>query len=170
MSLLTTLQGAVPFLNRRRPSLPREDMLSLCPVRNPVITWETHGQEDGDASTAGIVLTVPRREDGWGKWLARWLHVPTGKRIELDEFGAQVWGMCDGTHTVEQLVKYTCEIYRLNRRQGEISVVAFMRMLTQRRLVGFLTKEKGVTHGGAKPGGGAKPKRSKRSGSARRRN
>ena len=67
--------------------------------------------------------------------------MPDRKTIELDEFGAEVWELCDGTHSVEQLVKHTCGKYKLNRRQGEVSVVAFMRMLTQRRLIGFAPKK-----------------------------
>lgn len=173
MSFLKSLEEAIPLLRRRKPSLPREDMLTLRPVRNPVITWEAPSvsvEEDDGETPPGVVLTVPRRDDRWARWLARWLQVPGGKRIELDEFGGQVWALCDGTHTVEQLVKFTCENYKLNRRQGEISVVAFMRMLAQRRLVGFLTKEKGGTHGSGRPDGAAKSKRPKRTGGARRRN
>lgn len=169
MSLLTKMQESVPFLNRRRPSLPREEMLTLRPVRNPVVTWETPAPDEADERPAGVVLFVPRREDGWGQWLARWLQVPSGKKIELDEFGGEVWEMCDGSHTVDQLVRHTGEKYKLNRRQSEISVVAFMRMLAQRRLIGFATKGKGATHGSPDAGGGAKPKRAKRAGAARRR-
>lgn len=171
MSFLTAVQQSIPFLNRRKGTLPREDMLSLRPVRNPVIIWETvgatsaplgSGGDDDDKPKPTTVLTVPRRDVKWSRWLARWLDVPTGKRIELDEFGAEVWTLCDGANTVEQLVKFTCSTYKLNRRQGEISVVAFMRMLAQRHLVGFLAKENGVAHDSAKPRKGAKPKRSKR--------
>jgi hypothetical protein len=175
VSLLTKVQGAVPFL-RRKPSLPREDMLTLRPQRNPAVTWEDIGlSDDPDAAAPGAVLTVPRRDDGWRNWLARRLGVPNDKKVELDEFGAQVWNLCDGAHTVEQLVKFTCDNYKLNRRQGEISVVAFMRMLAQRRLIGFATlgaamKGKGAAHGSAKPGGNAGTKRTKRTGGARRRN
>jgi hypothetical protein len=150
-------------------------MLSLRPVRNPVISWDEpnaggSGSEDEDAGRPAVVLTVPRRNDGLSGWLARRLMVPTGKRIELDEFGGAVWAKCDGAHTVEQLVRDTCENYKLNRRQGEISVVAFMRMLAQRKLVGFVQGEKGVSHGSPGPAGGAKPKRPKRTGASRRRN
>ena len=92
---------------------------------------------------------MPRRQDRLGRLLGRVFPMPDRKTIELDEFGAEVWEMCDGAHSVEQLVTHTCGKYKLNRRQGEVSVVAFMKMLTQRRLIGFPTKEgeKGTPHG-----------------------
>lgn len=189
MSFLTSVQQSIPFLKRRKSTLPREEMLSLRPVRNPVVIWESpelnaglvpeeNGTTEGDSPPAednsrpkpAIVLTVPRRDVKWSRWLARVLDVPTGKRIELDEFGGEIWLLCDGANTVEQLVKFTCSTYKLNRRQGEISVVAFMRMLAQRHLVGFLAKENGVVHDNAKSVQSSRPKRSKRQSHAVRRN
>ncbi len=166
MSLLTRLQTYVPFLGGRKKGLPREEMLSLRPMRNGAVTWEPlpEAPDEADAPPK-VVLSVPRRDDGLAARLARWLQVPGSKTIELDEFGGQIWALCDGAHTVEQLVKFTCETYKLNRRQGEISVVAFMRMLAQRRLVGFVKAQKGTTHGSSNA---VKPQRRKRG--ARRRN
>lgn len=167
MSLLTRLQGYVPFLGTRKNALPREDMLSLRPVRNSAVTWEPLPETADDEPPAPpkVVLNVPRRADGAAALLARWMQVPGSKKIELDEFGGQIWALCDGAHSVEQLVKFTCETYKLNRRQGEISVVAFMRMLAQRRLVGFVKGQKETSHGSSNAG---QPQRRKRG--ARRRN
>ena len=142
MSFLASFQAriqALPFL--KKPSLPRSEMLTLRPQRNPVIQWVPKPLPEGEeaeAARGGVVLTVPRREETpWGKWMTRLLSLPNTKTIELDEFGGQVWEQCDGTRSVEQLVQFTCARYKLNRRQGEVSVVQFMRMLAQRRLVGF---------------------------------
>ena len=49
--------------------------------------------------------------------------------------GSDVWEMCDGELTVDALTKAVCAKYRLNRRQGEASVTAYMRMLAERRLL-----------------------------------
>ncbi len=114
--------------------MPRERLLALRPARAGEVTWE---RKPEDAPAPGAALTVPRREQGLRRVVARVLKVPATRTIELDEFGAKIWEQCDGTSTVEQLVQFTCREYTLNRRQGEVSVVAFMRMLAQRGLIGF---------------------------------
>ena len=132
-------------MNRAKGSLPRSEMLALRPLRNQAIAWTA--KPDGE--TPGAQLTVPRRDDKLGQILGRLFQIPPTKTIELDEFGAAVWAKCDGTHSVEQLVSFTSSAYKLNRRQAEVSVVSFMRMLAQRRLIGLSktsSKEKGTVH------------------------
>ena len=128
------VQEALPFLGKRRAGLPRERLLALRPARAGEVTWEL---KPPDAPAPGAALTVPRRDEGLRRLLARVLQVPGTRTIELDEFGTKIWEQCDGNRTVEQLVQFTCREYTLNRRQGEVSVVAFMRMLAQRGLIGF---------------------------------
>ncbi|MBV9851633.1 MAG: PqqD family protein [Armatimonadetes bacterium] len=173
MSLIGTLQKYLPFGGK--PTLPRGETLALRPVRNRAVTWESLREEEpsGDEEAAGeteggVRLIVPRRQDRLGRFLGRVFPVPNQKTIELDEFGAEVWQMCDGAHTVEQLVTHTCGKYKLNRRQGEVSVIAFMKMLAQRRLIGFLTKET-VKEKERPHANHNRPQRQRRAGRARRR-
>ena len=137
------LKQYFPFLNRAKGSLPRGEMLALRPVRTAAVAWELKA----DADAPGVQITVPRREDKMGQVLSRLFQIPATKTIELDEFGAAVWEKCDGKHSVEQLVTFTATAYKLNRRQAEVSVVSFMRMLAQRRLIGLTQNtEKGTGH------------------------
>lgn len=133
MNILESLQQAIPFLQKNQAGLPRGEMMALKPLRSRDIEWE-QGEE---GSAAGMKLIVPRREDRLGQIIARVFKIPESRTIELDEFGAQVWARCDGQHSVEQLIEFTCSEYKLNRRQGEVSIVAFMKMLAQRRLIGI---------------------------------
>jgi Coenzyme PQQ synthesis protein D (PqqD) len=173
---LASLRNTIPFL--RKATLPREDTLALHPVRNPVILWkpkepaesaEEDSATDEDPLNAGVVLTVPRRarEDYLNRLLNRLFHTPSSKTIELDEFGGKIWSQCDGKHSVAELVSYTCTEYKLNRRQAEVSVIQFMKMLSQRRLVGFTSGGRGSAHGSSQPG----PRSGKRrtSGASKRR-
>ena len=132
-SISAKLAQYFPFLHRRTSSLPRGEMLALRPLRNITVTWEMKT----DAETPGATLTMPRRESGYTQILSRIFQIPATKTIELDEFGAAVWEKCDGKHSVENLVGFTSRTYKLNRRQAEVSVVSFMRMLAQRRLIGL---------------------------------
>ena len=128
------LKQYFPFLDRtKNSSLSRSEMLALRPLRNQTIAWTMKPAEE----TPGAHLTVPRREDKFGQVMSRIFQIPSTKTIELDEFGAAVWEKCDGRHSVEQLVSFTAAAYKLNRRQAEVSVVSFMRMLAQRRLIGL---------------------------------
>jgi len=136
------LKQYFPFLNRAKGALPRGEMLALRPLRNVSVAWEPKPE------TVGVQLTVPRRDDKLGQLLGRVFQVPSTKTIELDEFGSAVWEKCDGKHSVEQLVVFTASAYKLNRRQAEVSVVSFMRMLAQRRLIG-LDKSKSESGGTA---------------------
>jgi len=141
MSKISLSKLDFPFLNRKNGSLPRGEMLALRPLRNQAIAWEMKT----DAETPGANLTVPRREDKFGQIVSRIFQVPSTKTIELDEFGAAVWEKCDGRHSVEQLVVFTSNAYKLNRRQAEVSVVSFMRILAQRRLIGLETAKPNTT-------------------------
>ena len=141
MSIQSRLAGYFPFLNRAKGSLPRGEMLALRPLRNRSVVWSMKPDEE----TPGAQLAVPRRDDKLGQIVGRLFQLPSTKTIELDEFGAAVWAKCDGQHSVEQLVSFTSTTYKLNRRQAEVSVVAFMRMLAQRRLIGL--NESGTKNG-----------------------
>ena len=136
------LKQYFPFLNRAKGALPRGEMLALRPLRNVSVAWEPKPE------AVGVQLTVPRRDDKLGQLLGRVFQVPSTKTIELDEFGSAVWEKCDGKHSVEQLVVFTASAYKLNRRQAEVSVVSFMRILAQRRLIG-LDKSKSESGGTA---------------------
>lgn len=182
-SLRDKLGEYVPLL-ARKPALPREQSLALKPIRNPAVRWERamgqettkengaeNGEEDGGAGQ--VVLRVPLKTGGLSRLMTRWLSMPGSKTIELDEFGGAVWEMCDGRHTVEQFIGHTCKTYQLNRRQAEVSVLAFMRMLMERRLIGFREADplpaahlKGKEHVGANPC--PAPKRKRRQRPARR--
>ena len=143
------LKAYFPFLNRKNSSLPRGEMLALRPLRTASVAWEVKPE---DSEAPGVQITVPRRDDKMGQILSRLFQIPATKTIELDEFGAAVWEKCDGRHSVEQLVTFTATAYKLNRRQAEVSVVSFMRMLAQRRLIGLdkstssASREKGTAH------------------------
>lgn len=117
----------------KKPKFSRAEVLASRPIRNPAVTWAREKRNDESPEVA--VLQVPRRHDRWGNFVARWFRLPDSRKLELDEIGSDVWDLCDGTYTVEAVTKAVCAKYRLNRRQGETSVTAYLRMLAERRLV-----------------------------------
>jgi hypothetical protein len=131
---------------RRAGHPARAQVMAARPVRNPVVNWERylppHAEEDSTPPEV-VLLKVPRRADRWGNLVARFFKLPAHRKIELDEMGSDVWEMCDGAATVEALTKAVCAKYHLNRRQGEASVTAYLRMLAERRLIALRTASSG---------------------------
>ncbi|MEI6431031.1 MAG: PqqD family protein, partial [bacterium] len=81
------------------------------------------------------LLKIPRRKDKFGNLMAKIFRLPEYRRLELDEIGSDVWELCDGETPVESLTKAICDRYKLNRRQAETSVTAYLKMLAERNLI-----------------------------------
>lgn len=135
MRLYYNLGKYLPFLKIRPPQADREAALTLRPARNSALTWEK--QESGET-----ILTVPQnaKVGKITRMMAKWLNAPTERRVELDEVGGFVWELCDGQHTVENIVQQTGKHYKMNRREAEVSVTMFMQMLHERNFIGFYKK------------------------------
>jgi hypothetical protein len=131
----------------KKPKIPRSEVLAARPVRNPAVEWERWQRNEETPLVA--LLKIPRRKDRFGNLVARLFRLPDFRKLELDEIGSDVWEMCDGTNSVEALTKAVCTKYRLNRRQAETSVTAYLKMLAERRLV-VLRKAASGERSGAK--------------------
>ncbi len=115
----------------RKPELTRKQALAARPVRNPALKWERL-----DSGEVRIIL--PRRNDYVGKLLSFLFHVPKSRPVSLDVVGAHVWELCDGEHTVDDLVDALMDEHRLHRREAEVSLTAFLKMLGKRNMVAFI--------------------------------
>ena len=113
------------------PAIDRRQSLDAIPVRNGGITPATRagGQLD-------LVIRTPRRPG----LLARFMPPMLEKRFKLDELGSFVFNQIDGERTVAQIMEAFRARFRLNRRETEISVAAFLRLLAERRLISIVVK------------------------------
>jgi hypothetical protein len=105
----------------------RRSLLGV-PVRN-----EAAGVVDeGDTVRLSVALRRPR-------WLVppiSWIIKPRGDRaFRLDELGTEVWRLCDGERTVEQITEIFAERHRLTFHEGRVSVTAYVKELMQRGLI-----------------------------------
>jgi len=114
-------------LRRRQPRLSKQQALVSYPVRNQAVEWRDEGER--------TVLVLRRRDDWVGRLLSLFFVVPKERKIELDPVGAHVWHRCDGRHTVEQLIHGLAAKYKLNRKEAEVSLTAFLRNLGKRKLI-----------------------------------
>ena len=125
-------------------SAARAQSLAMRPIRNPFVRTERpEGDAEGEGAGGGVVLLIPIERTRRGRvlaWILKRLSrrpVPEFKHIELDEIGAFIWNLCDGTRTTREMIAQLASAYHLNRRDAEASLSEFLRMLGRRNLVGF---------------------------------
>ena len=117
-------------LKKAGPALTREQAMQAWPVRNPAL--KVHVADD-DA----VTIELPRRKDWMGGVLGFLFSVPQAKPVQLDEVGSLVWNLCDGDHTVRDIVGALVDEYKLNRREVEVSLTEYLQTLAKRGMVGF---------------------------------
>ncbi len=113
------------------PVISKEQLLKSKPIRNPEIEW--HKYPSGEVA---IITKVEPK--GFKKVIARMYGVEPKKKILLDAVGSFVWDLCDGKHTVEDIIRKLMEKYKLHRREAETSLLIYLRMLSERSLIGFI--------------------------------
>lgn len=138
-----------------KPKYTRAQVIGSRPIRNPAVQWDRAVRGPEQPSVA--LLMIPRRRDKWGNIVAKLLKLPDNRKLELDEIGSDVWEMCDGSFTVDAITRAISTKYRLNRRQSETSVTAYLRQLAERRLVAVQAKVKPAA--ASVPAAGQKRKR-----------
>jgi hypothetical protein len=144
------IQWAKDKVTGKKPQVSRAQVMSARPLRNPSVEWTREKRDAEDPEAKPVVqLKIPRRSDKFGNVVAKIFRLPEFRKLELDEIGSDVWEMCDGTNSVEELTKGLVMQYRLNRRQAETSVTAYLRMLAERRLIVLRTGSEAKSSKGA---------------------
>ncbi len=115
-------------LRQPAPQLTRRQALSIKPLHNPNLEWKYN--EEGR-----VVATLTRRGGLTGKVITFFLAVPEERPVILDEVGSFVWKMCDGQHSVGQISEALSERYNLTRREVEVSLNEYLRMLAKRGMI-----------------------------------
>lgn len=87
---------------------------------------------DGDETTVAV-----RIESGNG-FLARFRPAVMEKRYALDVFGTFVLRRIDAKRTVLDIVDLFKQRFKLSRRESELGVVAFLKMLSQRHVISVI--------------------------------
>ncbi|MFP4175949.1 MAG: PqqD family protein [Planctomycetota bacterium] len=114
--------------------LDREQSMESAPVLNGLITVE---YDDEDKA----ILHVPRKRTTMVRWMAKLFHIPPYKEIELDELGTYTIELCDGEHTVKELIEMFADEFDLNHREAEVSMVDYLQKLAKRGIIAFVVPE-----------------------------
>ena len=115
---------------KKRPDVDRTRVMKSFPVRNQLITWEI--DDKGEAS-----LVVPQKDKLWVRLASKLFMLPNKRVIVLDSIGTYVWQMCDGKHTISQIIKSVQNQYQFTRKEAETSLFTFMQQLGKRNFIGF---------------------------------
>ncbi len=115
----------------RKPKLRREQALQARPIRNPALKWT-------ELDSGEVRIVLPRRKDATGKLLSVLFHIPKSRPVNLDVVGSRVWTLCDGEHTVADIAEALTDEHKLHRREAEVSLTEFLRMLGKRNMVAFV--------------------------------
>lgn len=115
---------------KKRPDMDRTQVMKAFPVRNQLITWEI--DDKGEAA-----LVIPQKETLWLRLVSKLFMLPGKRVIVLDSIGTYVWRMCDGKHTISQIIKGIQNQYQLTRKEAETSLFTFMQQLGKRNFIQF---------------------------------
>ncbi len=112
--------------------MTRRQAMALAPVRNrDVVETET------PSGCVRLSLPVAVRPPlaGLVRRLGLWDGRILRRTVELDEMGTAVWRLIDGTRPAGEIAAALAARYRLDPREAELAVAAFLRQLGRRGAV-----------------------------------
>lgn len=114
----------------------REKFLKLKPVRNPYLEWSK--SERGE-----VTITMKLKRTKKTSFLSKLFSLPkeVTKKVTLDEVGSFVWDMCDGKHTIEEMMQELSDKYKTMRQETEVALMTYFQQLANRRFIGVLVPE-----------------------------
>ena len=115
----------------KAPPLGRRQSLEGIPVLNDGVTVD--GREPDR-----LVLTIRVRR-GTG-YLSRFQPPVMERTVKLDELGSFVFRQVDGRRNARDIVGQFVKRYRTNRREAELSTVAFLKSLVARGALSIVIK------------------------------
>lgn len=128
---------------REKPSkiiIPRYVLLRSKPVRNPYLKWEKYPSGE-------VVIYLKYRRTFFTKFASVFVKVPEYKKLALDKVGSLVWELCDGEHTVNEIIDVLVSRYKLKRREAEVALIAYLQQLIKRRLIGLIPPKEQASQG-----------------------
>ena len=127
------------FTRKSAPRITREQVMNTRPVRNPSIEVTRDARDE-------VSLRLPRRRVWWINLLARLGGIPAYRLLTLDRVGSSVWELCDGEHTVKELIARLAEEHKLSRKEAELSMVTYLRQLAERGVIVLAVESKDSAH------------------------
>ncbi len=99
-------------------------------------------------SDGNIVIILELKPKGIVSKILNYISItppPRYKKIVLDKMGSRVWMLCDGKHSVEDIIKILVKETGFSRRNIELSIYNYLKTLIMKGLIELhipLDKEK----------------------------
>ena len=107
-------------------------MLEARPVRNSAAEVL---REEAETLTIKVKMKRPRPLLPPLSWFVR---PRVTRTIRLDRLGTQIWELCDGERTVEDVVDEFARRHRLTFHEARASVTAYLKLLVQRGVLAMV--------------------------------
>ncbi|RLF13904.1 MAG: hypothetical protein DRJ66_07015 [Thermoprotei archaeon] len=114
--------------------IPKEVFFKLRVQRNPNVVWKKYPSGD-------VAIMLKMKQTFWAKFISFFADLPETKKLVLDKMGSRIWEMCDGKHTVQDLIDMLVREYKLRRREAEVSLIEYLKRLIKRGLIVLLPPE-----------------------------
>jgi len=101
-------------------------MLGAKPVRNAAAEAAQEGQNELKIS---VKTKKPRYLVPPLSWI---VPLRPTRAVRLDRLGSQVWNLCDGERTVEEVVDEFARLHGLSFHEARVAVTGYIRQLVQR--------------------------------------
>ena len=119
---------------QKKQELDRRQSLAGVPVFNQNVSIR---RDEENSNRWLIVVKTRGKKQGF---LSRFGPTPAERHFGLDQLGTFVATHIDGKHTVKDIVDAFIRKYNVNRREAELSVTQFFKMLTRKKIVSILIK------------------------------
>lgn len=115
--------------------ISRIEFLEIKPIRNPNLKVVV--SKDGET-----IAILPRKKEEKSGFISKLLKIPDEKKIMLDEIGTFVINLCDGKHSVREIVEALHQKFKLNMEEAEAGLQIYLTQLSKRKIVGFILPDK----------------------------
>lgn len=123
------------FWRRHSKSISRRDALAAIPILHTNVRMEP---------LSGNTIVIKVNVNRGASFLDRFRPPVMEKRYELDAFGSFVVRQIDTQRTVLEIVRAFGKEFRMNHREAELGVVAFIKMLMQRSVLSVVAQSEKV--------------------------
>ncbi len=114
-------------LSSKKPP-DRSLLLAAILTRNKLV-------QESKRTAESLRLTAPLREN----LLKRFFNSRASeKHFEIDALGIDIWDRIDDRRSIQMIIEAFARQHRLNLREAEVSVLAFLKILTQRNLIAII--------------------------------
>ena len=111
-----------------------KSMLDAVPCRN-------EAAEAAPDGASMVELAVKKKKPFFLVWPITLLIRPNlKKRVVLDKIGTEIWSMCDGALTVENIIDRFSKKYSLSFHESRVAVTDYIRSLVRRGILAMALK------------------------------